>query len=70
VQQIWDIGIGDAGTRLEKDFTEWGGNCDTDHQLRKQGASDQAISAHPLHQHSQTFFTIKSSIENFRNPIS
>jgi hypothetical protein len=45
VQQIWDLGIGDSGTKLEKEFTGWDGNCGTDQQLRKQGATDQAISA-------------------------
>lgn len=45
VQQVWDIGIGELGSKLEKDFTGWDGNCGTDQQLRKQGATDQAISA-------------------------
>jgi hypothetical protein len=45
VQQVWDIGIGDSGSKLEKDFTEWDGNCGTDEELRKQGANDQAVSA-------------------------
>lgn len=44
VQQIWDFGIGDSGVRLEKEFTSWDGNCGTDQQLRRQGATDQAIS--------------------------
>jgi hypothetical protein len=45
LQQIWDFGIGDTGVALEKEFTTWDGNCGTDQQLRKQGATDQAISA-------------------------
>jgi gas vesicle protein len=45
VQQVWDLGIGDSGAKLEKEFTGWDGNCGTDQQLRKQGATDQAISA-------------------------
>jgi hypothetical protein len=45
VQQVWDIGIGDTGSKLEKDFASWDGNCGTDQQLRKQGATDQVISA-------------------------
>jgi hypothetical protein len=45
VQQIWDFGIGDPGVRLEKEFQGWDGNCGTDGELRKQGATDQAISA-------------------------
>jgi hypothetical protein len=45
LQQIWDFGIGDPGVTLEKEFTSWDGNCGTDQQLRKQGATDQAISA-------------------------
>lgn len=45
VQQVWDFGIGDSGVRLEKEFTGWDGNCGTDQQLRKQGATDQAVSA-------------------------
>jgi hypothetical protein len=45
VQQVWDIGIENTGSKLEKDFAAWDGNCGTDHQLRKQGATDQAISA-------------------------
>jgi len=45
VQQVWDFGIGDSGVKLEKEFTGWDGNCGTDQQLRKRGATDQAISA-------------------------
>jgi hypothetical protein len=45
VQQVWDIGLGGSGSKLEKDFAGWDGNCGTDQQLRKQGASDQAILA-------------------------
>jgi hypothetical protein len=45
VEQLWDIGIGDTGSKLEKDFAEWNGNCGTDQELRKQGASDRAIEA-------------------------
>jgi hypothetical protein len=45
VQQVWDIGIGESGSKLEKDFTGWDGNCGTDERLRKQGATDQAIAA-------------------------
>jgi hypothetical protein len=45
VQQVWDFGIGHSGAQLEKEFTGWDGNCGTDQQLRKQGATDQAISA-------------------------
>jgi hypothetical protein len=45
VQQVWDFNIGDSGVKLEKEFTGWDGNCGTDQQLRKQGATDQAISA-------------------------
>jgi hypothetical protein len=45
VQQVWDIGIGESGSQLEKDFTGWDGNCGTDQELRKRGASDRAISA-------------------------
>lgn len=43
VRQVWDFGIGDSGVKLEKELTGWDGNCSTDQQLRKQGASDQAI---------------------------
>jgi len=45
VQQVWDIGIGDSGSKLEKDFADWDGNCGTDQELRKQGANDRAIEA-------------------------
>ena len=45
VQQVWDIGIGESGSKLEKDFAGWDGRCGTDEQLRKQGATDQAIAA-------------------------
>ncbi len=45
MQQVWDFGIGGSGVKLEKEFTGWDGNCGTDQQLRKQGATDQAISA-------------------------
>jgi hypothetical protein len=45
VQQIWDFGIGDPGVKLEKEFTDWDGNCGKDQELRKQGATDQAIAA-------------------------
>jgi hypothetical protein len=45
VQQVWDIGIGDTGSKLQKHFTDWDGNCGTDQELRKQGANDQAIEA-------------------------
>ena len=38
VQQIWDIGIGDSGSKLEKEFAGWDGNCGTDQELRKRGA--------------------------------
>jgi hypothetical protein len=41
IQQIWDIGIGESGTKLEKEFTDWDGHCGTDQELRKQGASTQ-----------------------------
>jgi len=45
VQQVWDIGIGESGSQLEKDFKGWDGNCGTDQDLRKRGATDRAISA-------------------------
>jgi len=45
VQQVWDIGIGESGSKLEKDFAGWDGNCGTDQELRKQGANDRAIEA-------------------------
>jgi hypothetical protein len=45
VQQIWDIGIGELGSKLEKDFTGWDGNCSTEQKLRKLGVTDQAIAA-------------------------
>jgi hypothetical protein len=45
VQQVWDIGIGDSGSKLEKDFADWDGNCGTDQELRKQGGNDRAIEA-------------------------
>jgi hypothetical protein len=45
VQQVWDISIGNTGSKLEKDFTDWDGNCGTDQELRKQGANDRAIEA-------------------------
>ena len=45
LEQIWDVAIGRTGTKIEKEFTEWDGNCGTDQQLRKQGANDQAIAA-------------------------
>lgn len=45
VQQIWDFGIGDSGTKLEKEFTGWDGNCSTDQELRKHGATDGAVEA-------------------------
>ena len=45
VQQVWDIGVGESGSKLERDFTGWDGNCGADQQLRKLGATDQAISA-------------------------
>lgn len=41
IRQIWDIGIGESGTKLEKEFTDWDGHCGTDQELRKQGASTQ-----------------------------
>lgn len=45
VEQIWDVEIGNTGVKIEKDFTDWDGNCGTDEELRKQGANEQAISA-------------------------
>jgi hypothetical protein len=45
IQQVWDIGIGESGSRLEKDFTGWDGNCGMDQELRKQGATDRTIAA-------------------------
>ncbi|HLQ75972.1 MAG TPA: hypothetical protein VK210_01375, partial [Terriglobia bacterium] len=45
LDEIWDVGIGDSGAKLEKDFTGWDGNCGTDHELQKQGANDRAIEA-------------------------
>jgi hypothetical protein len=36
VQQVWDIGIGESGSKLEKDFTRWGW------QLRHGSATRQA----------------------------
>ena len=45
VQQVWDIGIGESGSKLEKDFAGWDGNCGTNQELRKQGANDRAIEA-------------------------
>jgi hypothetical protein len=44
VQQVWDIGIGESGSNLEKNLAGWDGSCGTDQQRRKQGATDQAIS--------------------------
>jgi hypothetical protein len=43
VQQVWDIAIGESGSQLEKDFTGWDGNCSTDQELRKQGATDRSV---------------------------
>jgi hypothetical protein len=43
VQQVWDIGIGESGSQLEKNFTGWDGNCGTDQELRKQGATNRTI---------------------------
>lgn len=43
VQQVWDTGIGDTGSKLEKDLAGWDGSCGTDQELRKQGANDRAI---------------------------
>lgn len=45
VQQVWDIGIGDTGSTLERTLAGWDGNCGTDQELRKQGADDRAIEA-------------------------
>jgi hypothetical protein len=45
IQQIWDIGIGESGTKLEKEFTDWDGNCGTDQELRKQGATTESAEA-------------------------
>jgi len=45
VQQVWDFGIGDPGVQLEKVFRGWDGNCGTDRELKKQGATDQTIEA-------------------------
>jgi hypothetical protein len=42
VHQVWDIGIGNSGSELAKVFAGWDGNCGTDQQLQKQGATDQA----------------------------
>jgi hypothetical protein len=44
LEQIWDLAIGRTGVKLQKEFTGWDGNCATDRQLHKQGATDQAIS--------------------------
>jgi hypothetical protein len=43
VQQVWDLGIGDAGSKLEENFAGWDGNCGKDQELRKKGANDQTI---------------------------
>lgn len=43
VQQVWDLGIGDSGTKLENEFVRWDGDCGTDNELRKQGATDRAV---------------------------
>jgi hypothetical protein len=48
VQQVWDIDIGRTGSELEKTFMGWDGNCGTDQQLHKQGATDRAISVWDL----------------------
>lgn len=43
LQQVWDIDIGELGSKLEKDFTGWDGNCGTDQELRRHGATDRTI---------------------------
>jgi len=43
VQQAWDMDIGNSGSKLAKEFAGWDSNCGTDQELRKQGASEQAI---------------------------
>jgi hypothetical protein len=45
LQQIWDIGIGDSGTKLAKGFTGWDGNCSTSQVLHRLGPTTSAIEA-------------------------
>jgi hypothetical protein len=45
LDQIWNIGIGDPGAGLQNTFTRWDGNCWTDHELQKWGATPGAIAA-------------------------
>jgi hypothetical protein len=45
VNQIWDFGIEEPGTRLYRDFTDWDGDCGNPDQLRNRGATPQTIEA-------------------------
>lgn len=43
LEQVWDIGIGDSGARLSKEFTSWAAGCAPPEALQKRGASEQAV---------------------------
>ncbi|MBZ5571519.1 MAG: hypothetical protein LAO09_06550 [Acidobacteriia bacterium] len=45
LQQVWDLGIGDSGLNLSKEFTKWDANCDPPDTFRKRGATAQSIGA-------------------------
>ena len=45
IYQLWDIDIGKSGSNLENEFAKWNGVCGTSGELRRRGASEQAIDA-------------------------
>jgi hypothetical protein len=44
-EQIWDVAIGDSGSKLEKKFTGWDGNCGTSQELHGWGANTPGSTA-------------------------
>jgi hypothetical protein len=45
VNQVWDINIGDTGTRLKDEFAKWDGKCGESTELQKRGASAESAEA-------------------------
>ena len=45
LDQVWDINIGEPGTRLRNEFAKWDGKCGESAELKKHGASAQSAEA-------------------------
>lgn len=42
VDQVWDINIGESGSRIAANFAKWDGKCGDSAELQKRGASAQS----------------------------